>query len=174
MSIDTMFTNICKRQQRLQQQPDKASCGGKMQKTSHVKSVSFKDTVKVRMTISLESYSREEIEATWYTKAERSEILRQCNKEVDKLNRGKTLKNKKYCARGLERFVTEEAYARAERKARAVESVLSLQYQHSPMDGDWYLIAQFYHEITRCSRTLAYEAALQDEQAAEKYLLAAR
>lgn len=183
--IDSMFTTICKRQQRPQKQPDKTS-SGKMQKIGHKKSVVFNSFVQVRTTISLNDYRKEEIEATWYTKAEKSEISRQCEKEIDKLNRGKTLRDKKYCERGLERFITENAAERAERKARAVGSVLSLQYHYSQsenvertspsssspsrMEGDWYLIAQFYHEITRRSRNLAYEVALRDERAADKYL----
>ena len=75
------------------------------------KSVSFKETATVRTTLALDSYSQEEIESTWYTSTDYSNIQKQCTKEIRMLMKGKIFRDKKYCARGLERFVKEPAAA---------------------------------------------------------------
>ena len=68
------------------------------EKTKIEKFVSFANHATARYTIALSDYSPEEIEATWYTEDESQERRKECIKQIRRLESGRTLKDKKYCA----------------------------------------------------------------------------
>jgi hypothetical protein len=66
------------------------------------KSVSFATYDTVHRTIARQDFSSEELKAAWFSEEEFLQILDQCSKQIHKMDQGKILKDKKYCARGLE------------------------------------------------------------------------
>ena len=165
-----------KRSQPLHEMDDESSSNGKMQKTHHGKSVSFNPNVRVRLTMSLDRYTQDEVEASWYSQEEYSDIRKECTKQIYMLNCGKTLRDKKYCSRGLEKFMEENAIAIADRRERAMDSVLMLQDffdEQQQLQQDSNVIARCYREITRSSQLLAIERASKDQLVANRFLLQA-
>jgi hypothetical protein len=96
--------------------------------------VGFATTVRVRHTLSRDSYTTEEAQATWYTRDEYQGILKRCHKEIQKLNQGEVLLDQKYCARGLERHTQLATITRTLNKKQAVQAVLEEQRRQEEQD----------------------------------------
>ena len=71
--------------------------------------VTFNSRVRVRHVMHHSEYTVAELNQCWYTRKDYVKISKQCQKEVAKLNAGQTLRDKKYCSRGLERYIINTA-----------------------------------------------------------------
>ena len=71
--------------------------------------------------------SQEEIDAVWYSYQELRQITESSCKQIIKLNRGETLKGKKYCARGLESYTHIRSIAKKMDRNLARQVVLEEQ-----------------------------------------------
>ena len=133
--------------------------------------LTFSPTVNVRCIISHHDYTDEEKFATWYTDEEYDHISHRCQKEINKLNQGKELKDKKYCSRGLEHATTEEARFRCFIIDVSVQAVLEEQmeqrYQHGKKSTcDDNAIAQVYRQVTSECDVVAHLIGVRDAKAA--------
>lgn len=133
------------------------------------KQVSFASEVSVRTALSLEDYRRIEIEACWWTRTDYREIQNACIKQVAKMEQGHIFKDKKYCARGLERHTSIGSMTRSQNKNLAYYAVLEEQdYQlanNLPYDDE--SIAYQYSQISASCQLWANATALKDQRNAE-------
>jgi hypothetical protein len=107
--------------------------------------VRFSEKIGLRNTISCKDYTPEEVEACWYTSDDNQRIHRQCSKEIRKLNEGSTLKDKKYCSRGLEGHTTIGAATKKQNRWLSINAVLDEQMIQWEEDiFDEYVIAEIY------------------------------
>jgi hypothetical protein len=83
------------------------------------KSVSFACHDTVHRTIARQDFSSEELKAAWFSEEEYLQILDQCNKQIHKMDQGKILKDKKYCARGLEGCTRMGSITRSKSRAQS-------------------------------------------------------
>lgn len=96
-------------------------------RTNNKKRVSIDERVQVRTTIALHEMSQEEIDAVWYSPEEFHQITESCCKQIIKLNRGETLKDKKYCARGLESHIHIRSIGKSMNRRLAYQVVFDEQ-----------------------------------------------
>jgi hypothetical protein len=125
-----------------------SDCSTKSQSTAATEQelhVRFSEKIRVRNTISCKDYTPEEVEACWYTSDDNQRIHRQCSKEIRKLNEGSTLKDKKYCSRGLEGHTTIGAATKKQNRWLSINAVLDEQMIQWEEDiFDEYVIAEIY------------------------------
>lgn len=91
------------------------------------KRVSFDERVQVRTTIACHDMSKEEINAVWYSPEEYLQITESCCKQIIKLNHGETLKDRKYCARGLESLTHVQSLGKSLNRSLAHKVVFDEQ-----------------------------------------------
>ena len=91
------------------------------------KRVAFDQRVHVRTTIACHEMSQQEIDAVWYSPQEFQAITESCCKQIIKLSRGETLKDKKYCARGLESHTHIRSLAKSMNRKLAHQVVFDEQ-----------------------------------------------
>jgi hypothetical protein len=135
------------------------------------KSVSFAAHDTVHHTIARQDFSPEELKAAWYSEKEYLQILDQCNMQIHKMDQGKILKDKKYCARGLEALTRMRRIARSKSRAQSIRAVLEEQDALSSQGViDEEAIGFVYHDITSSCQMWASVIGYRDQQAAEKYM----
>jgi hypothetical protein len=142
---------------------------------SHVSekaAVSFDANVALTETIALDDFTLNEIEAVWYTAEEMENIAQGCVKILDKIENGKHLNEKKYCARGLETHTVVGSLSKTRNRATSVMSVL--EEQRRQVEGaealDDEFIAELYNHITSSSQMWAQVVGSRDQKEAEKYI----
>jgi hypothetical protein len=140
--------------------------------TEMEKSVSFATHDTVHHTIARQDFSSEELKAAWFSEEEFLQILDQCNKQIHKMDQGKILKDKKYCARGLEALTRTGSITRSKSRAQSIRAVLeeqdALTSQGVLVDED--AIGFVYHDVTSSCQMWASVIGYRDQQAAERYM----
>jgi hypothetical protein len=137
--------------------------------TQVVKFVRFSEKTRVRKTLSRKDYALEETEATWSSLEERQQISRQCWKEIKKINHGEKLKDKKYCARGLEGSTKIGSVSKARTRALAVSAVLDeqmIQWAEGVFDEN--TIADVYHRASSSCQMWASMVGQRDHKAVKE------
>ena len=87
-------------------------------------SVSFAKVDQIFPTITLDEYTDNEINATWYTAEEEDAIRGKCFKILNTIGSSTT---KKYCTRGLERMTPKAQHDKDELRASALVAILEEQ-----------------------------------------------
>jgi hypothetical protein len=123
----------------------------------------------LRYTLSPKNYSPDEIEACWYQQEEYTIIRKGCCKQIKKLDQGKTLKDKKYCSRGLESYMQWAAKTKAQNRKLSINAVLDEQARQccSNVFNDEAL-AQSYIQAASSCQLWANTVGLRDQRAAEE------
>jgi hypothetical protein len=138
--------------------------------TQVVKVLRFsKKTCSTRKTLSRKDYTLEETEASWSSLEDRQQILRQCHKEIKKIDRGEKFKDKKYCARGLEGRTKIGSVLKAQTRVLAMDAVLEEQFSQwneGVVDAD--AIADAYHIASSSCQLWAHIVGRRDHRAAEE------
>lgn len=130
------------------------------------KRVRFHKKRTYRKTLSLQDYSADEVRATWYAPQDYQRIARQCHKEVRKINKTgeRSLKDKKYCARGLEGY-TDKLSNRARHRQTSYDAVLEeqlSQWDRGVFDED--AIAKIYIRTSGSCQMWASFVGQQDQK----------
>ena len=135
------------------------------------KSVSFANTITVQFVLSIEDYTIEEIQSTWYQQDDFERIWKRCHKEIRKLDRGEKLRNKKYCERGIECHTMKGSKTRFVDRTKARYAVLKEQaYQiANELPFNEYAIAQAYQKMSERSLSRANLLGLIDQLDAEQW-----
>jgi hypothetical protein len=140
--------------------------------TEMEKSVSFATHDTVHHTIARQDFSSEELKAAWFSGEEFLQILDQCNKQIHKMDQGKILKDKKYCARGLEALTRMGSITRSKSRAQSIRAVLeeqdALTSQGVLVDEE--AIGFVYHDVTSSCQMWASVIGYRDQQASERYM----
>jgi hypothetical protein len=92
--------------------------------------VRFNNKVAVRITLSRKDYTSEEVSAAWFNRDDYQRIRKECSKVIRKMKEergGGMLKDKNYCAIGLERRTRTEASSKALNRVLAINGVLDEQ-----------------------------------------------
>ena len=122
------------------------------------KSVSFKSTASVKSTKSWRNFSCEEIVSSWYKAEEYHKIRKSCAQQVRRLDLGKTLKDKKYCARGLESHTAAGSKLKKQIRQDCYNAVLCNQWE-----ADEETIAKKYRDIASTAVLRAIAIGRADE-----------
>jgi hypothetical protein len=150
---------------------DQITASARTEGTDIEKFVSFANQASVVYTIARRNYSPNEIKATWYSKKEKMNIEKQCCKQILRMDRGETLKDKKYCARGLEGHTRTGFTLKSKNRALSINSVLAEQHHVQLLRGfrDDEAIAHAYHQTTASCQIWACVVGLRDQRVAEEY-----
>jgi hypothetical protein len=132
------------------------------------KRVGFSQKAQVCFTIAVQDISDEEYLAAWYTPEEYEDITASCRKQIHMLDKGATLKDKKYCARGLEAHTKVCSTAKTKNRSLSIRAVLEEQYRQSE-HGIWNdeLITHVYIAVSASCRVWANAVGLEDQREAE-------
>jgi len=146
-----------------------AEVSARTQATEPFKTVSFDDNVTTRFVLSLSGgYSRDEIEACWFSSDECMKIAKQCAKQIRRLDRGQQLRDKKYCERGLEGHTNTGYALKVLTRSESIKKVLEeqeRQQKEGVFDDD--ALARAYRDVTSSAQLWARSLALRDEREAE-------
>jgi hypothetical protein len=171
-SAFTVMKAVAKRPLRLFRQASSRSVNSTGTETIEMdKCVSLSSQTIEYYTIARKDYSPKEIKATWYTDEEYNTISRQCCKQIKKMDGGEKLKDKKYCARGLEAHTRFGSIAKSKNKAESIRSVLreqDMQLLEGRYDDE--AIGKAYHQRTSSSQMWASVVGLRDQRSSENYL----
>jgi hypothetical protein len=129
-----------------------------------------KDGNTLRYTLSVYHYYADEIEACWYREEDYTEIRNGCRKQIKKLDQGETLKDKKYCSRGLESYTRWAAKAKALNRKLSIDSVLDeqdRQRRSSNVFNDEAISQRYIRTASSC-QLWANTVGLRDQRAAEE------
>ena len=151
---------------------DRSVVSTETEETELEKFVSFASHATMYETIARQNYTQEEIKATWYSQDEYLQISKQCCKQIQKMNRGERLRDKKYCSRGLEAHTTIGLVTKMRNRAESIQAVLEEQEVQRIKEGihDEDTIADLYNEVTSSCQLWARTVALRDQREAEAYL----
>lgn len=128
------------------------------------KLVRFKEDPSTHLVMPRYSYMSEEMRAVWFQSEEFRKIQHDCLKQIRKIDRGETLKDKKYCARGLEGHSRLGNITKKLNRRPAVRAVLESQEDDH---GDEE-IARRYQQTTSSCQLWATTVGLKDQHAAEE------
>jgi hypothetical protein len=135
------------------------------------KSVAFATHATVRHTIARQDLSSEELKATWFSEEEYFQISKQCSKQIHKMDRGETLKDKKYCARGLETCTRMGTITKSKSRAESTRAVLQeqdVQIREGVLEED--TIGIVYQDVTSSCQIWANVVGYRDQHSAEIYM----
>jgi hypothetical protein len=132
--------------------------------------VNFSRNVAITPTITRKELRPEEVRAAWYSAEEYSSIKDACLKQVNKIDQGKTLKDKKYCARGLEGHTRLGRITRSQNRSLSIDVVLDEQAILQIDEGfvGEMTLAQVYQNTTSSCQVSAIAMGLLDQHVAEK------
>ncbi len=131
--------------------------------------VSFSDEVNVRFTISRQDIAPREYNNTWYSREEYEAITQSCSKQISKLDRGETLKDKKYCARGLECHTRIRTLSKSINRSMAYKAVLEeVDRQHREGIVHEAALERVYCAISSSCQLWARAVGLVDEREARE------
>lgn len=129
--------------------------------------LSFDDQVDIQFTITRGEMTSQEKEGRWYSRQEYEEMTKTCSKQIIKLDRGQPLKDKKYCARGLESHTRVQARIKTMNRSLAYRAVLQEQHrQHQRGIVDEDALAHAYHAASSGCQLWAQAVALTDQKEA--------
>jgi hypothetical protein len=136
------------------------------------KSVSFGTHDTVHHTIARQAFSSEELKAAWFSEEEYLQISNQCSIQIHKMDQGRVLKDKKSCARGLERLTRMGSITRSKSRTQSIRAVLEKQDALTSQGVlvDEEAIAFVYHDVTSSCQMWASVIGYRDQRAAEKYM----
>ena len=118
------------------------------------------------MILGRHQYSSSELDECWLRGEEYADIARACCKEIEKLGNGVTLKNRKYCSRGLESHTKLAFLSKAQNRRAVLDAVLGEQYKQISMGlANDEVISQRYQDASFSTRLWAQAVALQDQKA---------
>ena len=140
-------------------------------KACKTKKVSFCETVRMKRTLHINDYTQREIEATWYSKAEKEHIRREILQTVQLMESGRIadIDDVVYCQRGLEFRTDQGARLRQGNKDLSREAVLDEQdFQECSGYSDIEAIASVYSEISYQCRVAALMMGLSDAKTVER------
>jgi hypothetical protein len=138
--------------------------------TPIIKQVRFSEDFKTLEITHLDDMPEEDVNATWYTSKEYSEIKSSYQVTIFMMESGETLNDAEHTSRGLEYRTQEGAWARYENKRDAYNAVLDEQDRQWKVDkDDETKIRQIYlKHSTKCADA-AVVRALQDEKDSREY-----
>ena len=117
-------------------------------------------------------YTPQEVQACWYQGEEYRKITKECCKQIRKMENGEVLKDKKYCARGLESHTRLAAISKMQNCQTAISAVLDEQEEQWQMGVvDEEDIAQQYQQTTSSCQLRASTVGLRDQQVVKKYMV---
>jgi hypothetical protein len=133
-----------------------------------VKVVRFSEKFRVRKTLSRKDYTLEEAKASWSSLEDLQQILRQCHKEIKKIDNGEKFNDKKYCSRGLEGCTKIGSVSKAHARAFAMRTVLEEQLTQW-IEGvfDEHAIADVYYIASSSCQLWASLVGRRDHLVAE-------
>jgi hypothetical protein len=135
------------------------------------RTVRFAPTAGVRRCLSRTEYTPEEIKATWYQDEEYRTIRKDCCKQINKMQNGEVLKDKKYCSRGLESHTRLAAISKTQNRKTANNAALDEQEEQQRMGVvDEQAIAQRYQQTTSSMQLWATAIGFRDQRVAEEYM----
>jgi hypothetical protein len=137
--------------------------------TQAVKFVRFSKKIRTRKTMSRKDYTLEETDASFSSREDHQQTLRQCHKEVKKIGHGEKFKDKKYCARGLEGRTKIAYISKVQTRALAINAVLDeqlMQWNEGIVDED--AIAEACHIASSSCRLWASIVGRRDHKAAKE------
>jgi hypothetical protein len=133
------------------------------------KVVRFSKKTRTRKTLSRNDYTLEEAESSFSSLEDHQQILRQCHKEIKKIDHGEKFKDKKYCARGLEGCTKIGIVSKAQARALATNAVLEEQFtQWNEGVFDEHAIANVYYIASSSCQLWAHIVGRRDHRAAEE------
>jgi hypothetical protein len=132
------------------------------------KSVSFTPSASVRHCLCLEDYTAAEKRAAWFSRGEFKEITKACCKQVQKMERGKTLKDVKYCARGLESYTASAALSKKKNRKAGYAAVLGCRRRGEEAEQKR---SRDYKNASSSTMLWARVVGLHDQTAAANYCL---
>eukprot|EP00980_Cylindrotheca_fusiformis_P024305 scaffold11725_cov116-Cylindrotheca_fusiformis.AAC.14 len=137
--------------------------------------VTFSDAVEESEIPSWRDFSWEETTDYWLSEEECAKTEHRMRREIAMLEKGKILRDKKYCSRGLERYLAKNAIPRATNIQEGLFAVLQVQYDlrqrpERDFDYDDIRIAEAYQGVSSSCHMWASVIGLRDMRNAEKYL----
>lgn len=121
--------------------------------------------------LSRRDYTDAEIIATWSQSEEYQAITSSCCKQVRMIEQGAVLRDKKYCARGLEVHTRLASMVKSQNKRLAWDAVLLEQDEQRRLGIiDAETIAERYIEVSSSSLLWAQTVGMRDRKAAEEHL----
>eukprot|EP00980_Cylindrotheca_fusiformis_P024297 scaffold11725_cov116-Cylindrotheca_fusiformis.AAC.6 len=137
--------------------------------------VTLSDTVEEIEISSWREFSPEETAACWFSEEEYATIEHKMRKEIAMLEKGKILRDKKYCSRGLEQYIAKNAISKAANRQEGVSAVLQEQHDLRQVTEREYAlddirIAEAYQGVSSSCHLWAAVIGLRDMRNAEKYL----
>jgi hypothetical protein len=143
-------------------------------KERNTKNVKFAEEEQVHSVLRRRSQiSRQSMADVWFHGGDFEAFLDDIEKSVDKLDKGKRLKDKKYSALGLENLTEEGSALHQAYQEDAWDAVLWEQhYQREDGKRSSVQIAQKYRDVSRESEQKAINMALQVHHEVLKYLTA--
>jgi hypothetical protein len=143
----------------------------KMRNSSKMKKVSFQDCDEVFGILSRQEIAAPEVRnEIWYSRDEYEKIIQACSRQISMLDQGKLLKDKKFCARGLESHTRIQAHTRSMNRCLAYKAVLCEQERQVRAGFvvlDDKKIAQRYNAASYSSQLWAHVVGLADEREAK-------
>jgi hypothetical protein len=119
--------------------------------------------------MSCKDYTLEEAEASFSSVNDLQQIMRQCHKEVKKIDHGEKFKDKKYCARGLEGRTKIGYISKVQTRALVANTVLDeqlTQWNEGVFDED--AIADACHIASSSCGLWASIVGRRDQKAAKE------
>ena len=133
------------------------------------KAVSFLEQVAVCRILPRHDYTEDEICSAWFQEDEYQRIMKDCCKQIKKMNSGETLKDKKYCSRGLETHTKLRSITKLQNRKVGFDAVLDAQYlqlKHNGVRDDAEIAEQYIYATSSC-QIWANVIGLRDQRAAE-------
>lgn len=134
------------------------------------KKVSFQECDEILGIASRQDISPKERNEVWYSRVEYETILRACSKQINMLDRGKPLKDRKFCARGLESNTRVQAGTKTMNRYLAYQAVLceqERQLRAGVVVLDDNEIAQLYYATSYSCQLWARAVGLADQREAQ-------
>ena len=135
-----------------------------------IKAVKFGEEANndVHYTLSRDDYMSAEMRAVWFQSAEFKAITHDCVKQIKKMEKGKALKDKKYCSRGLESHTRLASITKSLTRKPSILKVLRAQdEQRRSGIVDDEAISKAYQQTTSSSKLWAMNVGLRDRRAVE-------
>lgn len=124
--------------------------------------------ISVADTLNRDAYTKEELEASFFTDEDYEQITKDCCKQVSKMEQGKVLRDKKYSSRGLEGHTLLGSIAKFENRMLSISLVLSEQERQrtGSEQRNHDLIAVRYHQCTSSVQLWAHTIGMRDQREA--------
>jgi hypothetical protein len=168
-AIDVALKYLCKPRQGRRLSTSFASM---TTEPTHVdKLVAMSGTVQRRDTLTWRDFTSEEITASWISYAEFIEIEKDMRKQINRLEAGRAMRDRKYCSRGLEQHTRANMLTRRDNIQHGVRVVLREQLkQQNTGEFDDNRIAEALHGVSSSCHIWAAVVGLRDQRDAEVYM----